>query len=244
MSRFYVEPGSVRGDSIVVTGDEAHHIIDVMRLKVGDDVVAFDGLGREYSAIIEVIGKKDLTLRIKARHEGKAMGGLSITLIQAIPKSDRMDYIVEKSTELGTRVIAPVFTDRTIAKWDSKKTAARLDRWKNIAMAASKQCGRSDIPDVREASIFDSALAIAADTDIKLIAALSDRAKPLKEVLAGRRAKSAAIAIGPEGDFTAREVRTAEDAGFIPVSLGQLVLRSDTAGLAVISILNYEYGNK
>ncbi|MDP3730636.1 MAG: 16S rRNA (uracil(1498)-N(3))-methyltransferase [Candidatus Omnitrophota bacterium] len=242
MSRFFVPKEFVKADSIYITGLEAHHILDVMRLKVSDEVVVFDGTGREYTGIVKKADRKSLEVRIKSAREGSVGRGLLITLIQAIPKKAKMDYIVEKATELGVRRIIPVTTERTIPEWNDAKKAGIADRWRKIAREAAKQCGRSDIPEVEPITEFKEAI-VAGVCDLKLIAALSDKAVKLKEALKNSIGKRIAVAIGPEGDFTPEETESALKASFKIVSLGPRVLKSDTAGLAALSMINYEREN-
>ena len=243
MSRFYVPEGSVKGNLINIGGKEAHHIIDVMRLKVSDRVVTFDGAGKEYAGFIKEAGRKSVIIEIvevRTPHGSMAYG---VTLLQAIPKKDKMDYIVEKSTELGVTKIIPLVTDRTIPDWDEPKRASAVERWRKIATEASKQCGRADIPEIGLIRNFSDASADAAGFSLALIAALDDGAIRLKDALSGFRPSKIAIAVGPEGDFTPGEVARAKEGGFKVVSLGSRVLKSDTAGLFMLAILNYELTN-
>jgi len=244
VSRFFVPPESVKGKIISISGAEAHHILDVMRLKALDKVVAFDGTGREYVGFIKDAKRRSLTVEIVETRTPLSKAGSVVTLIQAVPKRERMDHIVEKSTELGVNAIIPVMTARTIVDWDPAKKEAMPERWGRIAKAAAKQCGRSDIPEVRPVTDLPGALEAADSYDLGLIAALSGKTVPLKEALAGFRGGTVAIAIGPEGDFTPQEVELAVKANFRPVSLGRLVLKSDTAGLAALAVLNYEFAEK
>ena len=240
MSRFYVTKESVLGDSIVIGGEEAHHIIDVMRIKPSDSIVAFDGSGREYAGLIEKIARRSVTVKILRTIEPSAPPGVGITLIQSLPKKAKMDYIVEKATELGAAAVVPVITERTIPDWDEDKRASCALRWRRIALEASKQCGRRDIPAVSGIAPFAAVLKAAGGYDLALIATLADGAAPLREALKGFSAGRIAVAIGPEGDFTPKEAELAREAGFRPVTLGSRVLKSDTAGLAVLAILEYE----
>ena len=243
MSRFYVPREAVSGAKITVTGDEAHHIRDVMRLKVSDNVVCFDGTGREYAGVIKEIGQKAVIVGIIRTSEPKAKDAHTITLIQAIPKKEKMDYIVQKATELGANCIIPVMTERTIVDWDQKKRDSSLERWQRISREASKQCGRLDLPEIRPVAGFKEALKAVAGQDLALIAALSGDAISLKNALQGAKPRSIVIAIGPEGDFSPKEIEEAKASGFKLVDLGRRVLKSDTAGLAVLSVINYELSN-
>lgn len=243
MSRFFIPKGSVKGNNIHINGDEAHHILDVMRLKVLDKVVTFDGTGKEYVGFIKDAGKKSLVVEVVETRLPLTKEYSRVTLMQAIPKKDKMDYIVEKATELGVFSIVPVVTKRTIPDWGQSKTRANTERWRKIALEAAKQCGRRDIPEIREGVDFGSALKRSGDYDLALIAALCDGSITLKAALAGFKGGTIAVAVGPEGDFTPDEVKMAKEARFKLVSLGSRILKSDTAGLALLSVLNYEFSN-
>jgi 16S rRNA (uracil1498-N3)-methyltransferase len=241
MPRFFVPKEFVKGNSIYITGKEAHHILDVMRLKVSDEVLIFDGSGKEYAGVVKAAGRKSLEVHVKSVREPLCGMSPSITLIQAIPKKDKMDYIVEKSTELGVFAIVPVTTERTIPEWSAAKRAAVVERWQKIAMEAAKQCGRPDIPNVSPIVSIGEAVGELEGYDLKLAAILSDRAIKLKDALRCGLSKNVAVAIGPEGDFTMKEGEDFLKAGFKIVNLGPRVLKSNTAALAVLSMINYEY---
>lgn len=243
MSRFFVPKEAVRGKIILITGKEAHHILDVMRLKPLDKIVAFDGSGREYAGFIKDAKPGALSVEIVETRTPSGPQRSKITLIQALPKKEKMDYIVEKSTELGVHSIIPVITERTIPKWDASKKTAQAQRWSNIAKEASKQCGRVDVPAIDRVMTFPESIKSSADYDLRLMAALTGETIRLKEALSGFGVGKIAVAIGPEGDFTPREVSVAKEAGFKLISLGSRVLKSDTAGLASLAILNYELSN-
>ncbi|MFH1710186.1 MAG: RsmE family RNA methyltransferase, partial [bacterium] len=183
MSRFYIPEGSVRGNLINISGKEAHHIIDVMRLKAPDKVVTFDGTGKEYAGFIKETARKSVTIEIVEVRTPHGRMTYGITLLQAIPKKDKMDYIIEKSTELGVSNIIPLVTERTIPNWDEAKKASSVQRWRKIALEASKQCGRADIPDIGPVKNFADASADAAGFGLALIAALDDGAIKLKDAL-------------------------------------------------------------
>lgn len=241
MSRFFVSKDSIKADTISVTGEEAHHIIDVMRLKIGDDVVTFDGTGKEYIGLIKEVGKKSIVIKVTGTRDAAKTRAPKVTLIQAIPKREKIEYLIEKATELGVGTIIPVFTGRTIPDWDEDKRTSHVFRWRRITREASKQCGRSDIPNVTDIMQFQEMLKRGDMTGMKLIAALQDGTLPMKEALKGFSGDKIYIAIGPEGDFTPDEVKSAVKCGFKPVSLGLRVLKSDTAGLFALSAIGYEY---
>ena len=241
MSRFYVPKGSIEGDRITIGGKEAHHILDVMRLNVSDKVTVFDGTGTEYAGVVTEAGRKTLSLKIVSRRTANTAGKNPITLIQAIPKKDKMDHIVEKATELGVAGIMPVVTLRTVPDWTAQKKISAVERWKKIALEAAKQCGRADIPQISAVSDIRDALSGMDGYAVKLIAALAEGSVRLKEALKEKPAGKVAIAIGPEGDFTPDEVSAAADKGFKVVGLGRRVLKSDTAALAALAIIDHEY---
>jgi len=241
MSRFFVPKEMIKGNRIVITGKEAHHILDVMRLKESDKVITFDGSGREYIGVVKETDRRSLVVEILERRVARQIEALEITLIQALTKKEKIDYIVEKATELGVHRVVPVFTERAIPVWDDEKRRSHVDRWRKIAREASKQCGRSSIPEISEIEDFGSAVTRMSDKELRLIAVLSEETVPISSAISGLKPKSVVIAIGPEGDFTQAETDAAKKAGFKPVSLGLRVLKSDTAGLAALAILNYEF---
>ncbi len=243
MSRFYVPKEAIEGNMIRLSGPEAHHILDVMRLKKGDSVAAFDGSGREYAGIIKETRPKDLTIEVTSTREAAACEKVAVTLAQAIPKKDKMDYIVEKATELGVHAIAPVETMRTIVRLKGDKAKERVERWQRIAREAAKQCGRTTVPAVEKIKDYDSFLKDAKGYDLSLMACLSEGTIDIKEALRKRRAKNVLLCVGPEGDFTPDEIVSARSCGMEMISLGPMVLKSDTAGLAALAVINYEYGN-
>lgn len=239
MSRFYVPPDSVSNGKIIIRGDELHHAKDVMRLGAGDEIVVFDGTGKEYYGIIEKADRERMIASIEKTVERKT-GSCGFTLVQAIPKSDKMDLIIEKATELGVEKIIPVLTARTVARPDTKGGSLKAGRWRKIALVAAKQCGRSTIPEVSDITRFEDSLKKIKGRELIVMPCLYDDTRRLKEVLSGKRPASAAVFIGPEGDFTKEEVEAAKAVGAIPVSLGAEVLRSETAAISVLSVINYE----
>lgn len=238
MSRFYISPENIKDGQIYVSGKEAHHILDVMRLKRNDEVIAFDGLGNEYRGRISDTKEKTLVISILERLKKNPLA-VNIALAQAIPKRDKMDYIVEKCTELGVRSMIPMITERTVVRMDKTDREKRRARWIRIAEEASKQCGRSDIPEIKNILSFEDAVKSTRNYNLKLIPSLIGERKELKCVISNKKISDAVIFIGPEGDFNDSELKLALLNGFCAVSLGPLTLKSDTAAIAAVSILNY-----
>ncbi len=239
MNRFYASPDSVIGGKIVLRGREAHHARDVMRLKAGDDIVVFDGSGKEYYGIIDKVLKEEVAIKIEKVVDIKP-DDRRLTLVQAIPKLNRMDTIIEKATELGVGRVIPVVTARTIVQAVALKAGLKAERWRKIAVTASKQCGRATIPVINEIIRFEDSLAFIKDHELAVIPCLCEGAESIKSILNDSAARSAIAFIGPEGDFTEDEVSSARAKGAAAVSLGREVLRSDTAAISVLSVLNYE----
>jgi 16S rRNA (uracil1498-N3)-methyltransferase len=242
VSRFYVKPTSIRGNTIHVSGDEAHHAIDVMRLKKGDHIVTFDGEGKEYEGTITNVTKAGVIAEILTTKTTDNERSLTITLAQAIPKKAKIDFIVEKATELGLTAIIPLHTARTIVTLSGEKKASKQKRWEKIARVASKQCGRLTVPTIHPVSAFDDVITTSNDYDLALMACLDATTQDIKRVLDGFGGTKIIVFIGPEGDFTKEEIETAREAGCTLISLGPRVLRVDTAALNVLSILRYALG--
>ena len=243
MSRFYVKPENIKGDIINISGDEAHHIVDVMRLKKGDEVVAFDGIGTEFKGIIKDIEKKSVIVAIQEKSKQPALK-TNITLAQAIPKSERMYYIIQKCTELGVRAIIPMVTERTIVRIKKPKQDRRLLRWSKIATGAAKQCGRSDVPRIEEISSFKNVVKKSSGYSIKIMPSLIGERKEIGQLVSSPKTDNALLLIGPEGGFSPAEVKLAGENGISLVSLGPYTLRSDTAPIAAMAVLNYALGNR
>ena len=221
----------------LLSAEEAHHAIHVLRLKVGDALNVFDGRGHEAQARVAEITKDSVRLTILQRSNTAPLP-CRITLAQAIPKKS-MDLIVQKATELGVASIVPLVSERSVVKLD--EDSRRMDRWHEIALEACKQCGNNWLPEIQPPQKTRDFLTSPGKFDLKLIASLQPDSKPLKAIL-GEAAKpsSILILIGPEGDFTPAELGLAKSAGCRPLSLGPLVLRADTAAIYTLSILHHE----
>lgn len=226
---------------IYIDGQEARHILNVMRLKENDKVIVFDGTGKEYTGFIKQTKPKSLTVEIISTKAPKREALPEITLAQSIPKKEKMDYIVEKATELGVRSIIPLVSERTIVKLEEARALDRVQRWKKIAREAAKQCGRPDVPEIENVQKFYNTVDIVNNFDLAFMPCLSEDVIPLKEAVKGFETGKIIVFIGPEGDFTPEEIKMAKDTSCKLVSLGNRVLKSDTAGLLVLSVLNYEF---
>jgi len=240
--RFYVSPEFIFPEkNIIELKDpaEVRHICNVMRLGEGDPITVFDGQGREYLGEIKEIKKQLILITIRKSLSAAKGKDFSVTLYQAIPKKSKMDFIVEKAVELGVDKIVPVATERTIPELRDK-VQGKTNRWQRIAKAASKQCGRARLPLISTVMDFNSALDEARNNELVILAALDNDAKPLNSILKGISPKSVALFIGPEGDFSNKEILLAKKNDINICSLGTLVLRVETAAIYALSALNYE----
>ena len=216
----------------VLSADEAHHAVHVLRLKVGDTLNVFDGRGQEAQCRLGEAGQ----LTILQRSSTPALA-VRITLAQAIPKKN-MDLIVQKATELGVAAIVPLISERTAVQIDDD--SKKVQRWRDIALDACKQCGNNWLPEIQTPRKACDFIEKPGAFDLKLIASLQPDAKPLKSILSDSSLRSVLILVGPEGDFTPAELSAAKSAGCLPLSLGPLVLRAETAALYALSILHHE----
>jgi 16S rRNA (uracil1498-N3)-methyltransferase len=221
--------------------EEAHHALNVLRLKIGDTVNVFDGRGHEAQAAISQISNQSLQLKLLTQSNSASLP-CRITLAQAIPKKS-MDLIVQKATELGVAIVVPLVSDRTLVKLD--EDSKKVERWREIALESCKQCGNNWLPEIQPPRKAHDFLAVLPQYDLKLIGSLQPDAKPLKKILGfAPKPSSVLILIGPEGDFTPAEISVAKSAGCLPLSLGPLVLRAETAAIYTLSILHHELQNR
>lgn len=243
MSRFFVDKNNITGDTINITGDDVKHIKRVLRLKPGDIITVSDGCGTDYRVKIQKIGEDRIITDIMSSVPNNTESNLDITLYQGLPKSDKMDFIVQKSVELGVKRIVPVLTERTIVKIGNPKDVHnKVARWQRISLEAAKQCNRGAIPQVDAPVDFDKALKMAAGAELGLIPYEGENETRLGDQLK-RGIRSVAVMIGPEGGFSEKEVHKATESGIRPVTLGPRILRTETAGIVVLSIIGHELGD-
>ncbi len=245
MRRFFVEEKDIKENQVTIKGDEARHIVQVLRLEERDKIKVFTGKGKEYLTEIIQASEKEVIGRILEESRLDTEPSIEITLLQGLPKSDKMDFIVQKVTELGVKRIIPVITQRTVVKLNKEKARARRNRWQRIALEAAKQSGRAIIPAVREVISFIQALDNLNRESLNLIPWEEETSTSLKEALRPitDHRSPITIFIGPEGGFTLEEVRAAKKKGAIPVSLGPRLLRTETAGLVTLAVILYELGD-
>jgi len=236
MRRFFIERSDIDGKDVIVKGKEAHHIRNVIRLKKGDRFLGFDNSGKAYTLCIEKI-TEDVYAKIE-KISSKGISSIKILLASALPKKSKMDDIIQKATELGVHEIIPITTENTIVKIDAKAKAAKKDRWDRIALEASKQCARDTLPKIHKVMDFKRAVSFADEIGYKkkILPCLCEGAREI-ESFNLNQTKNIAVFIGPEGDFSEKEIDYAKNNGLDLVSLGPLVLRVDTACFFSISAL-------
>jgi 16S rRNA (uracil1498-N3)-methyltransferase len=253
VARFFVNPSQLWAGQVVITGDDVRHITKVLRLGIGDQITVTTGENREYRVAITAASKTEVSGRVVAEQIVNRDPELKVTLVQGLPKGDKMDLIVQKCTELGVTTIIPVETKRAVVKLDAGKAKQRVERWQRIAMEAAKQCRRNRVPIVAPPTSWASALEIIPKAAITLVPWEDEQGKSLKQIMGERQqlwAKDAAsrpqevwVFIGPEGGLDPEEIELAKSKGVIPVSLGPRILRTETAGLAVLTMVLYQWGD-
>lgn len=241
MYRFFVPVENISGEKICITGDDVNHIRNVLRMRSGEKVVVSCGRGTDYFCAIESLETDRIILRVEQERQTETELPVRITLFQALPKKDKMEFVIQKAVELGASEIVPVMTKRCVVRLDEKKEAKRRERWQGIAEAAAKQSGRGVLPQIRPVADFAGALELAENMDTVLIpyelcGDMSESAAALERAVRG---DSIGIFIGPEGGFERGEVEQAVGRGALPISLGRRILRTETAGLAALSVLMF-----
>ncbi len=244
MRRFFVEPGLLQGTSGVLGGELRRHLATVLRLKVGDTVRLADGTGREAVATITALEKDGILVDLEPLTVDTAFGTTPrITLYQGLPKGEKLELILQKCTELGAAAIVPFMAARSVTRLEGGKREQRVARWQKIALESSRQSGRGTVPRVDFFPDLDGVLKEGGH-DLRIMLWEEEREQGLRQLLVTAPVPaSIAVIIGPEGGLTPAEAARAAAAGYRPVTLGRRILRTETAGLAVVSILQYLWGD-
>ena len=243
MPRFYVPNPSIQDGLLRIEGREVRHIRKVLRLKTGDRITVFDGSGKEYEGAILEEGASSVLVKVQNIFFPEKDSHLVITLAQSLLKGEKMDFLIQKATELGVKEIIPFFSSRSVPLLEKSRRPQRHRRWERIAVEASKQCGRGMVPKIEPLKDYSEMLQIASSDGLRLILWEREGIK-LREVLERPESKTKIFfVVGPEGGFSQEEIDEAEKSGFIPVVLGRRILRAETASLCLLSILQYERGD-
>lgn len=247
MYHFYSDKSQVSADSVIIRGDDVNHIRNVLRMHPGEEIIVCDGEGTDHYCRIEELKEREIICSIIQSSPTASELDTRIYLFQGMPKKDKLELIIQKAVELGVYQIIPVMTKRVIVKLDDeRKEAKKLERWQAIAESAAKQSGRGIVPQVIAPMSFKKALETAAELDVNLIP--YENADSSESGMEGSRAvvkelkgqKSIGVFIGPEGGFENSEIEEAVKAGFKCISLGRRILRTETAGLAILSVIMFE----
>lgn len=246
MYHFFVTPEQVKGEEIQIVGSDVNHIKNVLRMKNGEELQISDGNNKKYLCEIASMTSDEVCVRIKEELASDTELPSKIYLFQGLPKSDKMELIVQKAVELGSYEIIPVATKRAVVKLDDKKAAKKVERWNSISEGGAKQSGRNVIPEVKQVMSYKEAIQYAGSLDIILIPyelaeGMEETRQIIESILPGQ---SVGIFIGPEGGFETQEVEYAIENGAKAITLGKRILRTETAGLTTLSILMYHLESK
>jgi 16S rRNA (uracil1498-N3)-methyltransferase len=237
MPQFLIHPGKKVGDVVTLSLEESHHLVKVLRQRAGDVLRLADGAGALFQGRIEVLSHRGTTARIESVVPIKALAG-RVTLAQGLLKGEKMEFVIQKAAELGAETLLPFTSSRTVAEW--KNDPRKLQRWRKIGEAASKQSGRAAHLDIREPVGFETILKTAADERIVF---WEEAGTSVRDFFQRKKPENVLILIGPEGGFSRQEADQAAANGFALLSMGSLILRAETAAVAALSVIQYELGN-
>jgi 16S rRNA (uracil1498-N3)-methyltransferase len=249
LTRVYVDAPVSAGKRLLLEGSAANHVARVLRLRVGDALTLFNGGGGEFGARIDEIHRDSVLVSVAEHRSSDRESSLSLTLAQGVSRGERMDWVIQKATELGTSRIVPVFTKRSVVRLDERQAERKLQHWRAIAIAACEQSGRNRIPELTEPMDFYGLLAstpppgAAALTRLLLSPSGDARLDDLEGVGTGSPAAGIVVLIGPEGGLEDIEQEAALAAGFKAVRLGPRVLRTETAAMAALTIIQHHFGD-
>ncbi|MBI5892717.1 MAG: 16S rRNA (uracil(1498)-N(3))-methyltransferase [Deltaproteobacteria bacterium] len=243
MPRFFVEDIDTDAGNIIITGDEFYHLKKVLRLNAGDEIIIFDGKGNDFIAKLETLGSKEAEACVQKKLEASSNEPkFKIVLAQGIAKGEKMDFIIQKAAELGVSSIMPFTASRTVPRFKEDAVLKKIERWQKIAIEAAKQCGRSIVPKIESIKDFKEIL-IGWEGYLKIILwedAVCMKLKNKIQELKNLNMRGIIVIVGPEGGFSPEEVQEAEKMGFIPSRLFENILRTETASIVMLSIINYE----
>lgn len=243
MPKYFTEPENIKDGFIEIFSDEAKHILNVMRMEIGDTLTICDGQSNDYLCRICETGKNCLKAKIEETTKSESEPKTKITLYQGLPKSDKMELIIQKCVEIGVCRIVPVITERAVVKIEKgAKEDKKTERWQKIAESAAKQSGRGIIPAVERPMKFKDAIEEAIKNGEAIIPYENEKDRGLKEFVKNSKAENIGIFIGPEGGFDTKEIEFAVENGVMSVTLGKRILRTETAGIVTSAIVLYELG--
>ncbi|MFH1335305.1 MAG: RsmE family RNA methyltransferase [Candidatus Zixiibacteriota bacterium] len=239
ITNFYTTPENIRQETLTIEGEEAKHILSVMRYRTGDTISVVDGCGVKYNVLIEKTSKASLQGKILSRIRKENEPVCNITLAQSICRQERMDFLIEKATEIGVSSVIPILTDRGLVKVSgTSKNRSKTQRWRRIAVASMKQSLRTVLPEIENITTFENLLSRIRSYDLSLIASLEKGSKSIKDCdELKRKVRKILLIVGPEAGFTPEELLKAKLHGAIPITLGARRLRTETAGIVLLSLI-------
>ncbi len=242
MHRFFVPSDQISNDTATIVGSDVNHIKNVLRMTVGEKVEVFDGKGNIFNATLTLLQSDKVIFSLTKASNENCESKINITLAQCLPKAKKMDFIVQKATELGAISIIPVISERSIPKIEDKADK-KISHWQKIAKEAVEQSGRTIIPTVKPLTKFEELIKNAKDYDLALIPWEGEKSTSMKDISKNKEINSILVAIGPEGGFSSNEIDLAIQNGFKTISLGKRILRTETAGIVALAQVYYELDN-
>jgi 16S rRNA (uracil1498-N3)-methyltransferase len=244
MARFFLPREKIQGNRGTIDGQELAHLSKVMRLRAGDPITVFDDFGRQYDAIIDALSVERGELRLLRSYETEQESSLQLTLAVGLTKGEKLDFVVEKATELGAKKIIPFVSSYAVPKLDAQKINQRTARWQKIALSAAKQCGRTQLPEILPLWDYQKLISQPWPETLKLIFWEKETHQSLQDVRERYGdAKSVLLAIGPEGGFTVAEAEEGKLNGFETVQIGRRILRAETAALTALALAQFLWGD-
>ncbi len=249
MPKFFVSDNQIKDGQINIVGEDVNHIINVLRLKIEDEIDVCDkDMGITYNSKIIEFSKESVVCKILEKIEKTTESSIDVTIFQGLPKADKMEYIIQKSTELGVKTIIPVAMKRCIVKLDKKDEVKKIERWQKIAEVASKQSGRDLIPTIKQLENINQIKETISEFDLVIVAyeeekivTLKDELIKLKDIYIKNSKLKIGVVIGPEGGLDKQEVEDLKQSGAKVITLGERILRTETAPLMILSNIMYEF---
>ncbi len=241
MPRFFIDASKILNDEALLDTEETRHAVSVFRVKRGDALDLFDGKGRRFSAVAKDVADGKLVVRITGSAVSPFPSAAQVTLGVAVFRPERMEVLIQKACELGAHAIIPLMTDRAIVKLSADRWVSKIKRWQKIIQESCKQCGLAYAPEIAEPVSYKDFLPKIKNYDAVFIPTLEGTVVPLAQALPRETPRRILALVGPEGDFSPKEISLALACGAKPVSLGPLVLRSETAGIYILSVIHFFY---
>lgn len=251
MPKFFVKEEQIKDNEIIIIGQDVKHIKKVLRAKIGDELqICNSQNGENFLCEIQDLENEDITCKIKEKIQEKVESNIEVTIFQGLPKADKMEYIIQKSVELGVSNITPVEMKRCVVKLDGKDKIKKIERWQKISEVAAKQCGRDKIPQINNVINIQNICNLISEYDILLVAYENEKENTLKEQIEKLKKQNNSeskikigIVIGPEGGLEENDVNKLKENGAQIITLGKRILRTETVALNILSIIMYELEN-